>query len=355
MTTEGVQSLLCHEELEDKLTEEPIGLVVEGFSADLVYYYSLLAPNMSPPVLPRSELRMDVVDWILKVSSKNLISRETAHVAIFIFDKALSESKDHRSCSLLLLAMTSLMLSSKFLEKKPILIKALNEYSDYQFSQNDIIKTELKCLNACNFKIPSTTFARWLDFLTEKWDQFVKAMFLVPNLEDFGWENNQTYLILFRQQEEKAHRRFQKVFSICDMICLSNQFYVFDHRMLAFAVLWKMVYHEFVEDNMKFYQNYGFPGVSALFGLCDQENNKNANDWIFELLMRFSSIYIGEASTELAELFEFVESYLQVPPANGVVYEKYLKTTDPEERSYEHFLGLQVYSSNYLKIAKCLN
>jgi hypothetical protein len=354
MTAAGQSPLLCFEELEDPAIEDHFNPESSEFCADLVYYFSLLAPNQSPPVLPRSSLRIDLVDWILKVSSKTQMSRETAQVAVFIFDKSLSLSSDQRSISLLLLAMTSLMLSSKFLEKKPLLIKVLNEYSDYQFSQKDIVKTEFKCLNACNFKMPSTTFARWLDFLTEKWDQFVKAAFLVPFFEPV-WEEPAFQLIFFRRQDPRSYSRLQKVYALCDLMCLSNQFYAFDHRMLAFAVVWKVVYHEFVADDMKFYLQHGVPSTSGLFGIADCRGSKSANDWIFELLREFSNVYIGDASVELAQLFEVVDCYLNLLPKVPSGYEKYLKNTDPQDRSYEHFLGLQFHSPSYLKIAKYFN
>lgn len=347
-------SLICSEELLDSLQPCEYPSTLPEYSPDILYYNSLLVSNLSPPVIPYLEARVELINWVLKVSANNLMSRETAHVAIVIFDKTLCVTTDHRSHNLLLIAMSALMLASKFIEKKPIHIKALNQHSDYQFSQKDIIKTELKCLKACNFKIPSITLAKWLDFLTTKWDQFIASHFFFSNFIDFN-DVTRLNIILFRQPDVRSYKRIQKVYALCDLVCLNKKVYAFDHRMLAFAILWKVVFWEFVVDNRDFYKNCAWPGASVMFGVTERICEKSANDWIFELLMGFTRVYVEEDPVELAGLFEFVDRYLEVLPGQTAAFEKYLKKTEPEERHYEYFLGLQTYSASYIKTSRSVN
>lgn len=347
-------SLLCSEELLDSFPSHDSFVTLPEYNPDILYYNSLLINNLSLPLIPYLDARVELVNWLLKVSANNLMSRETAHTAIMIFDKTLCVTVDYRSSNLLLIAMSALMVASKFIEKKPIHIKALNQYSDYQFSQKDIINTELKCLHACNFKIPSITLAKWLDFLTTKWDQFVVSHFLLSSFSDLK-ETAKLGIILFRNPDVRSYKRIQKIYALCDLICLNTKVYAFDHKMLAFAVLWKIVYLEFVLDNREFYLNCALPGATVMFGVSKRVCEKSANDWIFELLMVFTKVYIEEDQFELAELFEFVDHYLEVLPSQTASFEKYLKKTEPEERHYEYFLGLQTYSSSYLKTSRSVN
>lgn len=347
-------SLLCSEELQDFIPPLNPSFSLPEYNPDILYYNSLLVNSQSLPLIPYLDAREELVNWVLKVSASNLMSRETAHTAIVIFDKALCTTVDYRNSNLLLIAMSALMLASKFIEKNPIHIRALNQYSDYQFSQKDIINTELKCLHACDFKIPSITLAKWLDFLSTKWDQFIVSHFLLAGFSDLK-ETAELGIILFRNPDVKSYKRLQKVYALCDLICLNTKVYAFDHRMLAFAVLWKIVYMEFVLDNMKFYYNCALPGATVLFGVSKRNCEKSANDWVFELLMMFTRVYFDEDPVELAELFEFVDKYLKVLPSQTGGFEKYLKKTEPEERHYEYFLGLQTYSPSYIKVSRSIN
>jgi hypothetical protein len=155
MTSPDPLDLLCAEQLEDPESANVPVADIAYFEADFLYYFALLSPNTSFPLISYKEARAELIDWIFKVASALGLTRETAHTAAAILDKTLVDAVDRRPCSLLLIAMASLFISIKLLERNTVRIDELNQFSEYKFSQKDVVRAEIKCLNACRMQTPA--------------------------------------------------------------------------------------------------------------------------------------------------------------------------------------------------------
>lgn len=348
--------LFCPEEFSDNPVKEVDFKEIEYFSPNYLYYFSLLAPNYTPPPIQVADLRMEMVDWILKVSSKSFLSRETAHIAITIFDKTTYVMNDYQVSTFLLVAMASLFVASKYLEERPIKIKTLNKYSDYQYSSLDVMKIEIKCLQVWKFRLPSVTLYQWVNFLCDEWDRYAKTVFNVPQPEcSFLQQGNvKMDVILFRYPHIVCYQRYKRITLMSDLMIVHPKYYVHEHRLLAFAMLWKMIYAEFIGSEQEFFIKCGIPLVGDIF--LDEPRNKDdiASDWLFDLLMQFSKLYIGDMIRDIMILFDFVDGFLldMRKCFIGDEIRVYCSQHEICDRSYEELLAFQTYSMSYAQISK---
>ena len=150
-------SLNCEEALSEPSFSEFSPSNQVYFSPDYLSYFSLLSENFVSLTISNAFIRLDMIDFIFKISAKLFITRETAYSAIFILDKSTQGS-----CDLIiqLFAAAALLISSKFLEKKPIKIKTLIKYFNYTFTPAEVIATELKILKILNYRIPFTNLSQ---------------------------------------------------------------------------------------------------------------------------------------------------------------------------------------------------
>ena len=191
--------------------------------------------------------------------------------------------------------------------------------------------------------------------MLDEWDRYIVQAFGVPSSCDSYWSGNNAKLeaILFRYPQSASYARFRRVSVLVDFIAISQSYYNYEHRVLAFAILWKCVHAEFVRGNMQFYWKSGIPAVGGLFG-GESRGEEEANDWIFEMLAEFSKLYIGKQVEALAEIMEFVEAFLEGTSKARIGNEDrfYASKKESCDRSYEEMLGLQTYPDNYLMINK---
>jgi hypothetical protein len=204
-----------------------------------------------------------------------------------------------------------------------------------------------ECVQDAN---PSVLLLHWIAFVSNEWDRFITAIFNVPEGPNDGFFQKGFKVIMFRYREKACYERFLKLMMITDLIVMDTFYYRFDHRLLAFAVIWRVLNKEFVENDERFYRDCGMPSVLTLFSKSAEKNQ--ALEWFLDLLTQFSSIYIGEAVKSLSEHFEYVDGFLQQ------VYQ--LESSclfDPvtSDNTYEGVLALQGYSLSYLHISNSLS
>lgn len=107
-------------------------------------------PELSPT------MRMIVVDWLVEVHAKFRLDPTTLHLCIHIFDRYLSNEEVSRS-QVQLVAVTSLLLASKYEEIYPPMIKDCVYVTDKAYSRKDILQMESKILIKLNFNISEPT------------------------------------------------------------------------------------------------------------------------------------------------------------------------------------------------------
>lgn len=344
--------LQCTEELSEPSYYFCDMLEKEYFSPNYLHYFTLLSPQAACPMISSIDARGEILDWLMKISAKLHLSRETTHTAITIFDITVPLCSKEKSSHLF--AVAALLMSSKFLEKKTLKVNTLNKFSDYQYTPNQIAQAEMNCLVACKFQMPSLSLYVWMEFIISEWDRYISVLFSVPPSSGEYWNGTNTKLdvILFRFPESISYLRYRKLFALVDILILNPDYYKFGHRELAFAVLWNSVYKEFSQDGFKFFFLYGIPGASQLFG-NDKEAGKYAKDWILEILLQFSKLYIGEKVGKFDEILEFVQGFIEEVDRVRFGREDryYASKKDLSDRNYEEMIAVQTYSPNYLMIS----
>lgn len=113
-------------------------------------------------------MRMIVIDWLVEVHSKFRLDPATLHLCVHIFDRFLSVQEVSRR-RVQLVAVTSLLLASKYEEIYPPMIKDCVYVTDRAYSREDILEMESEILTKLNFNISEPTgypFLRRFLFIT---------------------------------------------------------------------------------------------------------------------------------------------------------------------------------------------
>lgn len=122
--------------------------------------------DMQPELSPT--MRMIVIDWLVEVHSKFRLDPATLHLCVHILDRYLSLQEVSRN-QLQLVAVTSLLLASKYEEIYPPMIKDCVYVTDRAYSREDILEMESEILNKLKFNISEPTgypFLRRFLFIT---------------------------------------------------------------------------------------------------------------------------------------------------------------------------------------------
>jgi cyclin B len=101
-------------------------------------------------------MRMIVVDWLVEVHAKFRLDPATLHLCVHIFDRFLSVQQVSRG-RVQLVAVTSLLLASKYEDIYPPQIKDCVYVTDRAYSREDILEMESEILAKLNFKISEPT------------------------------------------------------------------------------------------------------------------------------------------------------------------------------------------------------
>lgn len=111
---------------------------------------------------------MIVVDWLVEVHSKFRLDPATLYLCVHIFDRYLSIQEVSRS-QVQLVAVTALLLASKYEEIYPPMIKDCVYVTDKAYSREDILEMENEILTKLNYNISEPTgypFLRRFLFIT---------------------------------------------------------------------------------------------------------------------------------------------------------------------------------------------
>ncbi|GAX11089.1 cyclin A [Fistulifera solaris] len=117
---------------------------------------SRLHPSMENQAELNPTMRMIVIDWLVEVHAKFRLDPATLHLCVHIFDRFLSVQQVSRG-RVQLVAVTSLLLASKYEDIYPPQIKDCVYVTDRAYSRDDILEMESEILAKLDFKISEPT------------------------------------------------------------------------------------------------------------------------------------------------------------------------------------------------------
>lgn len=113
-----------------------------------------------PEIKPR--MRSVLMDWLIEVSEEFLLHRETYHTASNLVDRFLSAASGCRKSEVQLIGVTCLFLASKTLEIHAPSISQFAELTDGACTAEDILRHEVKIMQALEWRITPPTLPAWV-------------------------------------------------------------------------------------------------------------------------------------------------------------------------------------------------
>ena len=117
---------------------------------------SRLDPLMDNQPELNTTMRMIVVDWLVEVHAKFRLDPATLHLCVHILDRFLSVQEVSRR-RVQLVAVTSLLLASKYEEIYPPMVKDCVYVTDKAYTREEILEMETEILAKLNFSISEPT------------------------------------------------------------------------------------------------------------------------------------------------------------------------------------------------------
>ena len=340
--------LLCLESFQDSSPPH-----LPGSWAPLIpEYLNLLKsqdPAYSPDVLAFTrqkdltvQIRATLVDWLMELSSKFFLKRETVYLAISHLDRLASRSKLSRA-DLQLLGVTCLHLASKSEEVTIPKLCHLLKAANVGRSSEIVLKLESWVLKSLDWQMYPVTYVHFMNTLLVEWDIYISSLYrsyiLYVNALSGDRLRQQDLLnkrlITFKQENTYSYRRFREVMQVLDACMLDFGVYQFEDWKLAAGVL-------YVACNKSFFST-GYELLwwnSLVFGL--EGRGGLMVEQVHLLLERFLCAVFKLCSLDgltacLGHLSKFVE--LQFEYELPVI----CKVMPNVQENYENFLGFQTY------------
>lgn len=114
--------------------------------------YSIQADYMKDQPDLNPKIRRTLIEWVIEAHFKYRMVPEVLYLAVSVIDRFLSVNKVYRS-QLQLIAITSLLIASKFEEIYPPSVQRFIYMSEIAIDINDILEMEGKILSDLDFKL----------------------------------------------------------------------------------------------------------------------------------------------------------------------------------------------------------
>jgi hypothetical protein len=114
------------------------------------------------------EMRKVVVEWMLEVSHRSKMRRETVFMAVKLLDAGLEKLPDVGPANVQLLAVASLFMSAKYEEIYPENLNKFLDYTLHSYQKTEMLSMEEKVLSLMNFKLTFETRYTHAGMLIEK-------------------------------------------------------------------------------------------------------------------------------------------------------------------------------------------
>jgi Cyclin, N-terminal domain len=275
-----------------------------------------------------AHMRTILFDWIIEVSSEFSLKRETCYLALSYIDRVLSSVLKVKKTEFQLLGITCMHIASKIEEIYPPKLEDWVRSADGGYASQEIIQKEKLVLRTLGFKVFPATVYNWTNWLMTQWDSFVDFHFgcvsynrardfaFLPSSEkEMHQKLYEKRLILFKEANQKAYKRFRETMQILDISILNVNINKFLPRVLAGGLLYLMISKYFYETN---YCLLYFNGPDYVETLKNHKND-NLNLWFGdekEFVDEFEEINDNqhiEGATVVQELYSgFLAASLEI-------------------------------------------
>lgn len=199
--------------------------------------------------------RFTLVDWLMEVSDKFQLKRQTFYLAVHYSDNYLSLAENFPLDSYQLVGITSLLIACKLEEIYFPKISDFEEITDGKCSAAEMFEMEIKILMKLQWLMNPTTLNGWMHIYMVEWDRYSHDNPLgldmldqnAPKYSQLGFESNSNDQM--RQLLREPHRRLPKFQSddhddymmfryaaqTVDLMLLDVDSYRFDPRCLSLS------------------------------------------------------------------------------------------------------------------------
>ena len=297
----------------------------------------------------KSELRLEILLWMMKTCEEFAFKRDTFHNASFYFDMFLSsislnssKLKNHNlkdKSYIELIGLTCIVISAKIEEIQLPRLKEYHELLNSKYNINSIIEMEKKICSQLRWKLIIITRNTWLSWYICQWDLYIDT---VDNIkEEFCKLISEDDILYFKKPNDNSYSNFRKISQLIDIMVLDYHSYNYESRILVAISFFIIICNNY---QLKYnFAKKNFDNNTLLSKLLLNTYTKFVlqsfdydfnNDKIQKGIKYFYNNYIN---------FPFV---FELP----LLYQIHPNKLDGD--SYEDFLSYQTTNDNFMKIIK---
>ena len=205
-------------------------------------------------------MRAILLDWMMEVCAEFTLKRETFYMAVNHLDRFLSAFGPIQKNEFQLVGLVSMYIAAKIEEIFPPKLEDWVASADEGYSNNAIKAMEVFMLRHIQWKVHPPTPYNYLNWLMTQWDHFVKFHFgcviynhphdfksLMPEEKAKQQRNYEKRMILFKEANQQAYKRYRETVQILDAASLESTRFLPKH--CSGALLYLMVSKYFFESN----------------------------------------------------------------------------------------------------------
>ena len=288
-----------------------------------------------------TELRLDILLWMMKTCEEFAFKRDTYHNACYYFDMYLintSNSKIYDKSELELIGLTCIVISAKIEEIQLPRLKEYAELLSNQYNIKSIIEMEKKICSSLSWRLIIITKNIWLSWYICQWDLFIDT---IDNIkQDLLQIIKEEEILYYKKPNDSSYYNFRKISQLIDIMTLDFYSYNFEPRILIAASFFVLLCH-----NYKLNYNFAKRKIN---------NNSLLSDLLFNLYNKFitQSFDYNFGDNRIQKAIKYCYNYINFPFIFDLplLYQVHQSKLDGD--SYEDFLSYQTTNDNYFQVLK---
>ena len=302
-----------------------------------------------------TELRLEILIWMMKTCEEFAFKRDTYHNACYYFNMYLTLKSMNRANkkekekiinlkdkSLLeLIGLTCIIISAKLEEIQLPRLKEYAELLNQKYNINSIIEMEKKICSELRWKLIIISKNTWLNWYICQWDLFIDT---IDNIKDeFIKVISEDDILYFKKPNDNSYNNFRKITQLIDIMELDFNSYNYEPRILVAISFFIILCN-------KYNLNYDFNKKKF-----DKNKNPNLSELIIDIYSKFiaQSFDFGFNNEMLQKGIKyFYNNYINFEFTFDLplIYQVHPEKLD--EDSYEDFLSYQTTNDNFYKTIK---
>lgn len=287
-------------------------------------------------------MRAKLTDWVREAASELGLRRETVHHSTTIIDLYLHRSRDFDKSQLQLLALASMLISSKIEEIHSPSTKNFSYMSNNAFSAADIQTMERRICKVLEWRLTFVTMNIVHGAMSEDWDFYLENLKVPKRTMKgaiIGMMKEKSFF--FRARSKESYSLFCESTQVMDTIICYHKHRGFNRVKLMACILFlsinRRLFLETFEGEMTPETLKSSVEVYNL-DLCD----------IFDEFLK--NIDFALKLKNLENELKFVKEFFTLEFFYGIPIGMKLKGDHIKRESYEEFLSLQTHCKNSLGV-----